>query len=92
MIDHLDYIFPRNKIVTEGSNVPFCCIGSKQQTVTCANYDVLAYKAGSNTRKMIFTVENVSVSKILGTNLWCKMSDDNNIGTVLFVTSKQKAV
>nr|XP_056703771.1 oncostatin-M-specific receptor subunit beta [Euleptes europaea] len=82
--DSKSYIFPNDKVVEEGSNVSFCCIGKKGQMITTLFVgNICNYSASTSHRRVVFTVKNVCVSRPGGTVVACGIYGP---WTTLFVT------
>ncbi|XP_054843611.1 oncostatin-M-specific receptor subunit beta-like [Eublepharis macularius] len=83
--DSKAYLFPSHDIVVEkGSNITFCCIGKKGERIQYLMFGTQNYLASTSHRRMVFTVENVPLSKPGGIAVLC-----NNVyppGTIVFVT------
>uniref|UniRef100_A0A8C8VEU4 Oncostatin M receptor n=1 Tax=Pelusios castaneus TaxID=367368 RepID=A0A8C8VEU4_9SAUR len=47
--DNKSYIFPEDKVVEEGSNVSFCCIGGKEKRINFFLFNTTYYYPASNT-------------------------------------------
>ncbi|XP_043932164.1 leukemia inhibitory factor receptor [Protopterus annectens] len=80
-------IYPSEKVVQAGSNMTFCCIPLKGQTVTEFKYgdknDLLPVDLGSGVKGLI--VYNLNVSSQSGTNVYCILSENAFDGVVVFV-------
>ncbi|XP_030048918.1 oncostatin-M-specific receptor subunit beta [Microcaecilia unicolor] len=90
-LDSLDseepFIFPKDKIVKAGSNVTFCCIAGKSQSVLSVEYKGSPYPVSYiSSRSVKITVSDVSLSRASGTNVVCGLSGRKHRGTVLFVS------
>ncbi|XP_048359898.1 oncostatin-M-specific receptor subunit beta-like isoform X2 [Sphaerodactylus townsendi] len=81
--DSKSVMFPVDKVVKEGSNVSFCCIGEKDEIITSLCFRDVCYPASTSQRRMVFTVENVPLSKPGGSVVRCAGS---YLLTTLFVT------
>ncbi|XP_053143796.1 oncostatin-M-specific receptor subunit beta-like isoform X2 [Hemicordylus capensis] len=63
--DSKNYIFPKYKVVEEGSSdVSFCCIAKKNETVKKLLFGNTPYNTSTRQRKVDFTVKNVPYSDI----------------------------
>nr|XP_033788470.1 oncostatin-M-specific receptor subunit beta [Geotrypetes seraphini] len=84
-------IFPKDKIVKTGSNVTFCCIAGKNQSILSIEYKGSSYPMTYiSSRSVKITVSDVSLSSAYGTNVFCGLSGGKHRGTVLFVSKPPK--
>ncbi|XP_004449946.1 oncostatin-M-specific receptor subunit beta isoform X1 [Dasypus novemcinctus] len=81
------FVFPRDKLVEEGSNVTFCSIArNNQNNISCylEGEQVHGEELDSNVRT--FNLNNVRFLRIKGTNFYCEINQEDIIGVVLFVS------
>nr|NP_001073741.2 oncostatin-M-specific receptor subunit beta precursor [Bos taurus] len=84
--DHPLYVFPKDKLVEEGSNVTVCYISrNHQDNISCYLEDVLIYGRQLDQNVWAFEFKNVSFIRKTGTNFYCKGQGDPE-GVVLLVS------
>lgn len=82
------YVFPKDKLVEEGSNVTVCYISmNHQDNISCYLEDVLIYGRQLDQNVWAFEFKNVSFIRKTGTNFYCKGQGDPE-GVVLLVSSE----
>ncbi|XP_050799704.1 oncostatin-M-specific receptor subunit beta-like [Gopherus flavomarginatus] len=92
--DYTPYIFPEDKVVEEGSNVTFCCIGGKDSRILnfLFNYTDYYYPdSNTSQRNMVITMNKVLHAEMPGIPAFCNLSGKGNknySATLLFVGSK----
>ncbi|XP_040276884.1 oncostatin-M-specific receptor subunit beta [Bufo bufo] len=84
-------IYPRDRVVLEGSDVTFCCLPGQDQTVQGMTYSSRAVTPSLDmgTDSYVITVKNVTITKSDGSNVQCMVDKKNNEatpGTVLIVS------
>ncbi|XP_044788539.1 oncostatin-M-specific receptor subunit beta isoform X6 [Bubalus bubalis] len=84
--DHPLYVFPKDKLVEEGSDVTICYISrNHQDNISCYLEDVLTYGRQLDQNVWAFELKNVSFIRKTGTNFYCKGQGVPE-GVVLFVS------
>ncbi|XP_074851730.1 oncostatin-M-specific receptor subunit beta isoform X2 [Carettochelys insculpta] len=89
--DNTPYLFPEDKVVEEGSNVTFCCIGGKDKKIEYFLFNYTDYyypAANASQRNMVITVSKVWHAKEPGILAFCEISgkgSKNYKATLLFV-------
>uniref|UniRef100_A0A8C4WE15 Oncostatin M receptor n=1 Tax=Gopherus evgoodei TaxID=1825980 RepID=A0A8C4WE15_9SAUR len=89
--DYTPYIFPEDKVVEEGSNVTFCCIGGKDSRILnfLFNYTDYCYPdSNTSQRNMVITMNKVLHAEMPGIPAFCNLSGKGNknySATLLFV-------
>ncbi|XP_037654745.1 oncostatin-M-specific receptor subunit beta isoform X2 [Choloepus didactylus] len=81
-------VFPKDKLVEEGSNVTFCYISrSNQNNVSCYVEGEQIYGEELGPNAFAFTLNNIRFVRIKGTNIYCKIDQEDILkGVVLFVS------
>ncbi|XP_076973150.1 oncostatin-M-specific receptor subunit beta isoform X3 [Tamandua tetradactyla] len=81
-------IFPKDKLVEEGSNVTFCYISrSNQNNISCSveGEQIFGEELGPNA--FSFNLSNIRFVRITGTNVYCRAEQADVLdGTVLYVS------
>lgn len=82
------FVFPKDKLVEEGSNVTICYISrSPRNNISCYLEDVQIYGEQLDPNVSVFNLNNVPFIRKRGTNFFCKVNESNVIkGIVLFVS------
>ncbi|XP_045421726.1 oncostatin-M-specific receptor subunit beta isoform X1 [Lemur catta] len=83
------FVFPKDKLVEEGSNVTICYIsGNIRNNISCYLEGEQIDGEQLDPRVSIFKLENVPFIRKRGTNIYCEENQRNAIsnGTVLFVS------
>ncbi|KAF4024441.1 hypothetical protein G4228_016330 [Cervus hanglu yarkandensis] len=71
--DHPLYVFPKDKLVEEGSDVTICYISrNHQDNISCYLEDVLTYGKQLDQSVWAFELKNVSFLRKTGTNFYCQ--------------------
>ncbi|EMP30271.1 Oncostatin-M-specific receptor subunit beta [Chelonia mydas] len=89
--DNTPYIFPEDKVVEEGSNVTFCCIGGKDNRIEYLLFNYTDYyypDSNISQRNMVITMKKVLHAEVPGIPVFCKISGKENkkySATLLFV-------
>ncbi|TFK11723.1 translocon-associated protein subunit gamma [Platysternon megacephalum] len=89
--DNTPYIFPEDKVVEEGSNVTFCCIGGKDSQILnfLFNYtDDYCPDSNTSQRNMVITMNKVLHAEVPGIPVFCNISGKGSksySATLLFV-------
>uniref|UniRef100_A0A674I3U9 Oncostatin M receptor n=1 Tax=Terrapene triunguis TaxID=2587831 RepID=A0A674I3U9_9SAUR len=89
--DNTPYIFPEDKVVEEGSNVTFCCIGGKDSRILNILFNYTDYyypDSNTSQRNMVITMNKVLHAEIPGIPVFCNISgkgSKNYSATLLFV-------
>ncbi|KAM3938038.1 oncostatin-M-specific receptor subunit beta-like isoform 2-T2 [Leptodactylus fuscus] len=81
-------IYPRDRVVLEGSDVTFCCIPAQGLTVQKMSYGGNADYQSLNmgTDRFVISVKNVKRTKSDGSNVMCELGGERRNGTVLIVS------
>lgn len=84
------FIFPKDKLVEEGSNVTICYVSkSHQNNISCYLEGVRMQGEQLDPNVSVFNLNHVAFIRETGTNIYCKPGQGDGIkGTVLFVSSK----
>ncbi|XP_065262280.1 oncostatin-M-specific receptor subunit beta [Emys orbicularis] len=89
--DNTPYIFPDDKVVEEGSNVTFCCIGGKDSRILNILFNYTDYyypDSNTSQQNMVITMNKVLHAEMPGIPVFCNISgkgSKNYSGTLLFV-------
>ncbi|CAM4555124.1 unnamed protein product [Lepidochelys olivacea] len=89
--DNTPYIFPEDKVVEEGSNVTFCCIGGKDSRIEYLLFNYTDYyypDSNTSQQNMVITMKKVLHAEVPGIPVFCKISGKENkkySATLLFV-------
>ncbi|NXL34955.1 LIFR factor, partial [Glaucidium brasilianum] len=79
-------VFPQDTVVAVGSDVTICCVHEKGQQIKRMTYGPEIYPMiRLSSRSSAIRVLNASASDASGTNVVCRLSEDDMDGTVLFV-------
>uniref|UniRef100_A0A8C0EWV8 Leukemia inhibitory factor receptor n=1 Tax=Bubo bubo TaxID=30461 RepID=A0A8C0EWV8_BUBBB len=79
-------VFPQDTVVAVGSDVTICCVHAKGQQIQRMTYGREIYPMiRLSSRSSAIRVLNASASDTSGTNVVCRLSEDDMDGTVLFV-------
>lgn len=83
-------VFPKDKLVEEGSNVTICYVSrSHQKNISCFLDGVQIHGDQLDPNVCAFTLNNVPFVRETGTNFYCEMNQGEiPEGIVLFVSSK----
>nr|KAF6490474.1 oncostatin M receptor [Molossus molossus] len=82
-------VFPKNKLVEEGSNITICYIsGSHQNNVSCYLEGVRIHGEQLGPNVSAFTLHNVSFVRDTGSNLFCQVPHPSIIGGIVLFVSK----
>ncbi|XP_004848645.1 oncostatin-M-specific receptor subunit beta isoform X3 [Heterocephalus glaber] len=81
-----DLIFPRDKLVEEGSNVTFCYNSGINQNISCYLDRELIHGEQLYLNIFTFKLNNVPFIREGGTNIYCAVNYTIKDGTVLFVS------
>lgn len=82
------YVFPKDKLVEEGSDVTICYISrNHQDNISCYLDDVLTYGKQLDQSVWAFKLKNVSFLRKTGTNFYCQGQGVPE-GIVLYVSSE----
>ncbi|KFO22076.1 oncostatin-M-specific receptor subunit beta [Fukomys damarensis] len=79
-------IFPRDKLVEEGSNVTFCYNAGINQNLSCYLDSELIHGEQLYSNIFTFKLNNVPFIREAGTNVYCAVNYALKDGTVLFVS------
>lgn len=84
------FVFPKDKLVEEGSNVTVCYVSrSHQNNISCYLEGIRMHGEQLDPNVRVFHVNNVPFIRETGTNIYCKMHQGDVIkGIILFVSSK----
>ena len=84
------FVFPKDKLVEEGSNVTICYVSrSHQNNISCYLEGVRMHGEQLDPNVCVFHLKNVPFIRETGTNIYCKADQGDVIkGIVLFVSSK----
>ncbi|XP_077619595.1 oncostatin-M-specific receptor subunit beta [Crocuta crocuta] len=82
------FVFPKDKLVEEGSNVTVCYVSrSHQNNISCYLEGILMHGEQLDPNVRVFHVNNVPFIRETGTNIYCKMHQGDVIkGIILFVS------
>ncbi|XP_032193451.1 oncostatin-M-specific receptor subunit beta isoform X2 [Mustela erminea] len=82
------FVFPKDKLVEEGSNVTICYVSkSHQNNVSCYLEGVRMQGEQLDPNVSVFNLNHVAFIRETGTNIYCKPGQGDGIkGTVLFVS------
>ncbi|XP_069819193.1 oncostatin-M-specific receptor subunit beta-like [Dendropsophus ebraccatus] len=82
-------IFPHERVVPVGSNVTFCCLPGRGQTVEEMLYgrNKMERDPGLGTDSFVISLQNVTATKSDGSNVICVIDGNTAAGTVLIVSS-----
>ncbi|XP_059273014.1 oncostatin-M-specific receptor subunit beta isoform X3 [Mustela nigripes] len=82
------FIFPKDKLVEEGSNVTICYVSkSHQNNISCYLEGVRMQGEQLDPNVSVFNLNHVAFIRETGTNIYCKPGQGDGIkGTVLFVS------
>lgn len=82
-------IFPKEKFLAEGSDITFCCIGGKGQTIKeFSVYPTVGVFKRTNGQVRLLTVENVSHDRGSNIHVYCSDEDKRLHQAAFFVGSK----
>lgn len=82
-------IFPKEKILAEGSNITLCCIGGKGQTIKeFSVYPTVDVNKYTKSQVRLLTVENLSHDKGSNIHVYCYDEDKRSHEAAFFVGSK----
>ncbi|XP_013370405.1 PREDICTED: oncostatin-M-specific receptor subunit beta isoform X2 [Chinchilla lanigera] len=79
-------IFPRNKLVEEGSNVTFCYNSARNPGLSCYVESALIDGEQLDSNLFTFTLTNIPFIRTQGTNIYCGVNHTLKDGVVLFVS------
>ncbi|KAM6156861.1 oncostatin-M-specific receptor subunit beta [Erethizon dorsatum] len=79
-------IFPRNKLVEEGSNVTFCYNSGRNPGISCYLGNELIHGEQLDSNLFTFKLTNVPFISTVGTNIYCGVNYTLEDGAVLFVS------
>eukprot|EP00069_Balaena_mysticetus_P004006 bmy_17060T0 len=84
------FVFPKDKLVEEGSNVTICYVSRiHQDNISCYLEGVQIYGEQLDRSVSAFELKNVSFIRKRGTNVFCKVDQGGALGgIVLFVSTK----
>ncbi|VCW98898.1 unnamed protein product, partial [Gulo gulo] len=82
------FVFPKDKLVEEGSNVTICYVSkSHQNNISCYLEGVRIRGEQLDPNVSVFNLNHVAFIRETGTNIYCKAGRGDGIkGTVLFVS------
>ncbi|XP_044088452.1 oncostatin-M-specific receptor subunit beta [Neovison vison] len=82
------FVFPKDKLVEEGSNVTICYVSkSHQNNISCYLEGVRMQGEQLDPNVSVFNLNHVAFIRETGTNIYCKPGQGDGIkGTVLFVS------
>ncbi|KAM5257770.1 oncostatin-M-specific receptor subunit beta isoform 2-T6 [Hipposideros larvatus] len=81
------FIFPKDKLVEEGSNVTICYISrSPENNISCRLEGVPIHGEQLNPNVSTFSFNNVPFIRVTGTNFYCIMNKRETSGTILYVS------
>lgn len=83
------FLFPKDKLVEEGSNVTICYTSrNPQHNISCYLEGAQIHGKQLDPRVSAFELKNVSFIRRTGTNIFCEDPGVAMKGTVLFVSSE----
>ncbi|XP_060002966.1 oncostatin-M-specific receptor subunit beta isoform X2 [Lagenorhynchus albirostris] len=83
------FVFPKDKLVEEGSNVTICYVSRlHQDNISCYLEGVQIYGEQLDRSVSAFELKNVSFIREKGTNVFCKVDQGGVLGGIVLFVSK----
>ncbi|XP_059948806.1 oncostatin-M-specific receptor subunit beta isoform X1 [Mesoplodon densirostris] len=83
------FVFPKDKLVEEGSNVTICYVSRiHQDNISCYLEGVQIYGEQLDRSVSAFELKNVSFIRKKGTNVFCKVDQGGILGGIVLFVSK----
>ncbi|XP_036702832.1 oncostatin-M-specific receptor subunit beta isoform X2 [Balaenoptera musculus] len=83
------FVFPKDKLVEEGSNVTICYVSRiHQDNISCYLEGVQIYGERLDRSVSAFELKNVSFIRKKGTNVFCKVDQGGALGGIVLFVSK----
>ncbi|XP_068391365.1 oncostatin-M-specific receptor subunit beta isoform X1 [Eschrichtius robustus] len=83
------FVFPKDKLVEEGSNVTICYVSRiHQDNISCYMEGVQIYGEQLDRSVSAFELKNVSFIRKKGTNVFCKVDQGGALGGIVLFVSK----